>query len=52
MQEGANKSVLATTSFFTPDAKEFANKVATTEWAIDLKDYDDVLSWIMKTKKS
>ena len=52
MQEGANKSVLATTSFFTPDAREFANKKSTTEWAMDLKDYDDVVSWVSSTKKS
>lgn len=51
MQEGANKSVLATTSFFTADAKKFAKKTATTEWAMDLKDYNDVVSWIASAKK-
>jgi len=51
VQEGANKSVLATTSYFTPDAKEFASKIGTTEWAMDLKDYQDIVLWISKTKK-
>lgn len=46
MQEGANKSVLATTSRFTPDAKEFANKQNTTEWGMDLKDISDIRQWI------
>lgn len=45
-QEGANKSVLATTSYFTPDAKKFAQKTHTTEWAMDLKAYDDILKWL------
>jgi|GEM_PF-218801 len=46
MQEGANKSVLATTSRFTPDAREFANKQNTTEWAMDLKDINDIRQWV------
>lgn len=46
MQEGANKSVLATTSRFTADAKEFASKQNTTEWAMDLKDINDIRQWI------
>ena len=46
MQEGANKSVLATTSRFTSDAKEFANKQNTTEWAMDLKDINDIRQWV------
>lgn len=46
MQEGANKSVLATTSRFTPDAKKFATKQNTTEWAMDLKDISDIRQWI------
>ncbi|WP_224962801.1 restriction endonuclease [Geomonas subterranea] len=46
MQEGANKSILATTSYFTPDAKKFASAKNTTEWAMALKDYDDIISWV------
>ncbi|BBO74354.1 hypothetical protein DSCW_17710 [Desulfosarcina widdelii] len=45
-KEGANKSVLATTSFFTRDAKEFANAINTTKWAMDLKNYSDIVRWI------
>ena len=50
-QEGANKSVLATTSYFTPDAKKFAETTNTTEWAMDLKNYNDILSWIKDTRQ-
>lgn len=46
MQEGANKSVLATTSRFTPDANTFAKKQNTTEWAMDLKDINDIRQWV------
>lgn len=46
MQEGANKSVLATTSRFTSDAKKFAKKQNTTEWAMDLKDINDIRQWV------
>jgi restriction system protein len=52
-REGANKSVLVTTSQFTAPALKFANGVNTTKWAMDLKDYDDVCQWITSaaTKK-
>lgn len=46
VQKGANKSVLATTSRFTSPALKFAKTVHTTEWAMDLKDYDDICQWI------
>jgi len=52
VQEGANKSVLATTSYFTKDAKKFADNTNTTKWAMDLKAYEDILSWIKNTKMS
>ncbi len=48
-QEGANKSILATTSRFTSPAKEFASKVNTTQWEMDLKDYGDIVEWVRKT---
>jgi len=51
-QEGANKSVLATTSYFTPDAKKFAETVNTTQWAMDLKGYEDIIRWIVDTNRS
>ena len=49
MQEGANKSVLATTSRFTPDARSFATAKNTTEWSIDLKDFEDIRQWVGAT---
>lgn len=39
----ANKAILATTSYFTNDAIRFANEHI---WDLDLKDYDDIISWI------
>lgn len=45
-QEGANKSVLATTSYFTQDAKKFAETVNTTKWAMALKEYKDIVQWV------
>jgi restriction system protein len=41
--ESANKAILATTSGFTKDARKFANNHL---WELDLKDYDDIMSWI------
>lgn len=41
--ESANKAILATTSGFTKDARKFANSHL---WDLDLKDYDDIMSWI------
>ncbi len=48
-QSGANKSILATTSYFTPDAIKFAKTKNTTEWAMDLKGYKDIVAWIRGT---
>lgn len=41
--ERANKAILATTSTFTRDARTFARNHF---WDLDLKDYDDIVSWI------
>jgi restriction system protein len=49
MQEGANKSVLATTSRFTTDAKEFAAATNTTQWGMALKDFNDICIWLNHT---
>ena len=48
-QEGANKSVLATTSRFTPAAHSFAKGRNTTEWLMDLRDFNDIYQWIKST---
>ena len=50
-QEGANKSVLATTSYFTPDARKFAENINTTQWAMDLKGYEDIIKWVMDANR-
>jgi len=41
----ANKAILATTSRFTSPAMEFA-KQEVNLWSLDLKDYDDIVSWL------
>ena len=51
-QEGANKSVLATTSRFTKDARTFADGVNTTQWGMDLKEYDDIVRWVRDANHS
>lgn len=43
MAEQANKAILATTSGFTRDAKEFARQHI---WDLDLRAYDEVMKWI------
>lgn len=47
--EAANKSIVVTTSRFTKDAKTFATDRVATEWALALKDYDDVREWVKDT---
>lgn len=47
--KGANKSILATTSRFTSPAKEFASAINTTQWAMDLKAYEDIVEWVRQT---
>lgn len=45
--EGANKSILVTTSKFTKDAINFANKEQ-TQWHMTLADYSELLKWTKK----
>lgn len=52
MQEGANKSVVATTSYFSPEAKEFATCINTTKWHMSLKDHQDVMGWLFDAYNS
>lgn len=49
-QEGANKSVLATTSRFTAEAQAFASNASTTQWAMDLVGYERIIEWVNDTK--
>lgn len=41
--EGANKAILATTSSFTRDARQFA---AHHVWDVELKSFEDILAWV------
>lgn len=43
--ETVNKAILATTSAFTKDAREFASKHI---WDLDLKAHDDIIQWIQE----
>jgi restriction system protein len=45
-EEGANKSLLVTTSYFSPDARKFVSRKTNTHWHLDLKDYEDVVGWL------
>ena len=52
VQEGANKAILATTSKFTRDAHSFVKATNTTEWSIELKDFNDIYEWIKSTSQA
>lgn len=41
----ATKGLLITSSYFTKDAKEFANNNA---WELELYDYNDIVNWLRK----
>ncbi|MCG5526323.1 restriction endonuclease [Ectothiorhodospira haloalkaliphila] len=47
---GPNKSVIATTSTFTPDAIQYVNNEVISRWDMELKDIQDVLQWIRNYK--
>jgi len=47
MDEVANKAILATTSSYTKDAREFASRHI---WDLDLKAYDDIIKWVQAYK--
>lgn len=49
-RNGPNKSIIATTSTFTPDAKQYANNEIRSRWDMELKDIQDVLQWIRSYK--
>jgi len=43
VDEKATKGILATTAFFSKDAKLFIER---NKWHLDSKDYDDIIKWI------
>jgi len=45
MMEGANKSIVATTSRFTKPAIDFASQKNKTQWHMDLRGFDDIVKW-------
>ena len=49
-RNGPNKSIIATTSTFTPDAFNFVNNGVRSIWDMQLKDIDDVMNWIRNYK--
>lgn len=48
--EGANKSVLVTTSTFSSDAKKLAQSTENIKWGLSLRDFDDILKWAKELK--
>jgi len=49
-RNGPNKSIIATTSTFTPDAIKYASTELRSRWDMELKDINDVLLWIRNYK--
>lgn len=45
VDDGASKAILATTTYFSPDAKRFAEK---HRWELELKDFEAIKGWIAK----
>lgn len=45
VDDGASKAILATTTYFTPDARRFSNKHV---WELELRDYEAIRQWISK----
>ena len=43
VDDGASKAILATTTYFTPDAKLFSSK---HRWELELRDFEDLQEWI------
>jgi HJR/Mrr/RecB family endonuclease len=45
VDDGASKAILATTTYFSPDAKRFSEK---HRWEQELKDFEAIKAWIAK----
>ena len=45
-KDGPNKTILATTSTFTSDAKKFVENEIASKWDMTLADYDDIVKWL------
>jgi len=51
-KDGPNKTIIATTSFFTSDAKKFVENEAASKWDMTLADYNDMVNWLNEYKES
>ena len=51
-KDGPNKTIIATTSFFTSDAEKFVKNEAASKWDITLADCNDIVKWLDEYKKS
>jgi HJR/Mrr/RecB family endonuclease len=49
VDDGASKAILATTSYFTPDAKLFSEK---HRWELELRDFEAIKGWIAEYTNS
>lgn len=45
VDDGASKAILATTTYFSPDAKRFSEKHL---WELELRDFEAIKGWIAK----
>jgi len=51
-KDGPNKTILATTSTFTAEAKKFVENEIASKWDITLADYDDIVKWLNDYQES
>ena len=51
-KDGPNKTILATTSTFTSDAKKFVENEIASKWDLTLADYDEIVRWLADYKES
>lgn len=51
-KDGPNKTIIATTSFFTEGAREFVENEAASQWDMSLADYNDILRWLNEYDES
>lgn len=45
-KDGPNKTIVATTSSFTPDARRFVATEIASKWDMSLADYNDIVRWL------
>lgn len=45
-KDGPNKTIVATTSTFTTDARKFVEQEIASKWDMSLADYDEIVKWI------